>query len=158
MKLKICMDVLQFQANIRRMMKSFENFEIVLENIRKKGLKMGLNFVDDDFRILNRKVIGIIIPNMIVIIISNIYSLNIYADDMEKTVFCLVTCGFVIKAAIKLNNYIINREKFKKILKKIKKFHVIAASNECEEIFLKNSRICDLVTRFEGFLFGSVAL
>jgi odorant receptor len=98
-------------------------------------------------------VILYVIPNILAIIISNIYSLKIHADDMEKTVFCFVSFGFVIKASIKFKNIVFNAEDLKKILQKCKKFHIAAAANNCEEIFIQNSKICDFVTRFFGILF-----
>lgn len=140
------------------MLKSIENYENALQKLQIKKTKiMGLNFLSDDYKVLNRNLVGITLTNIIIFITSSFYSFKIYAGDMEKTVFCLVSFGFVIKATVKIKAFILNREKFKEIVHKIKGFHTIAASHDYQEIFMKYSRVCDIVMKFIDILFGFVA-
>jgi 7tm Odorant receptor len=142
----------------KTMPRTFDKFMSIMKNARSKALFLGFNFIDEDFKLLNKRSCCVAYPHIISILITSFYSFIIYSGDLEKTVFCFVTFQFLMKALMKCALLIGQRKTFRKIVRKIEPFHEIAEEFGYEEIFHKNLRYCRYVYQFIEILYATVGL
>lgn len=77
-------------------MKSVEIYSKALEFLGKMGKFVGLDLFDKNYKTVNLIAMTVAIDAIIYSLITA-YCLRIFAGDLEKLVFCLVTYGFGVQ-------------------------------------------------------------
>lgn len=139
-------------------MRSFERVQILIDKINKRASIIGMNIFNADFTIFTFNFIFFCIIDMSFFMFVCAYCFVLYSGSLEKTIFCAVTVGFLVKAAVKIVTFVIKRPKINQLMKEVEKFHEIGPSHEFEEIFFRNARYLRYATIFIDILFSAVGI
>lgn len=144
------------------MSRSFQKLSTIFDNLNSDAAILGINILSSTYKLSNMRVIGVVMF-MISYLIVSIYCFKIYSDDFVKFVFCGVTFGFLIKAAVQMFYNLSERRMLRDLRHDAENIFKFAShlGTELDDILVKYCSYLTIVNKMTKLLFyfvGSATL
>lgn len=118
---------------------------------------VGMDIYTYDYTIFNWR-LAVFVVTSIVFLISTAYSFKIYAGDLEKTVFCLVTLGLFAKAVMQASCLVGGRRKLFEILEVYETFYARSEELGVEHILDQFCSYMEKILKLMQVLYSSAGI
>lgn len=144
------------------MFRSTQILNEITDSFNKKAKILGLDILTPDYTVLNVKFI-LLVTFMISYLLVSVYCFVIYSDNFVKLIFCGVTFGFLIKAAVQMICDISQRDILCEMIRMIGMYYKLGCETGVgsDDIIIQFCVYIKMVIKFTNILYiaaGSTTL